>query len=90
MPGLKWATESELAFMTTKLDNFSAIHADGKARVKNRKKDSFIKDVYEQFNQHYPGRISSMDLPRVGKGGSEAERKEVMLEVSIALGHQSF
>ena len=89
MPGLKWATKSEVAFLTTKLDSFSTIHADGKARVKNPKKVSFLKEIYNEFNKRYPGRISNMDLPRVGVGGSEAERKEVMLEVSIALGHLS-
>jgi hypothetical protein len=82
MPGLKWATESELVYLTTKLHGFGSIHSSGKARVRNPKKASYLNDVYQEFDKLFPDRILNMDLPRVGKGGSEQERKVAMIEVS--------
>jgi hypothetical protein len=82
MPGLKWATEQELVYLATKLHGFGSIHSTGRARIRNPKKAAYLNDVYDEFEKLFPGRILDMDLPRVGKGGSETERKEAMLDVS--------
>jgi hypothetical protein len=84
MPGLKWATKPELIFLTTKIEEFSSIHSEGKARKKNLAKNLFLSNLYDEFDSLYAGRIKTMDLPRVGTGGTEAERKDVLIEVSLA------
>ena len=81
MPGLKWATDDELTYLTTKVDGFNEIHSEGKARVKNLRKTAYLQEVYDEYEHLFPGRIASMDLPRVGTGGTAAERSNVMIEV---------
>lgn len=83
MPGIKWATDEEKAFLTTKVGDFAAIYSGGKSRVKNPAKAAFLNETYDEFDSLYPGRISSMDLPRINTGGSEVERRDVMKEVSM-------
>jgi hypothetical protein len=82
MPGLKWASISELVYLTTKLDGFASVHSIGKARTRNPKKLAYLNDTYDEFDKLFPGSIIAMDLPRVGKGGSQEDRRNAMLEVS--------
>jgi hypothetical protein len=82
MPGIKWASESELAYLVTKLDGFASVHSIGRARIRNPKKLVYLNDVYNEFDTLFPGSIVNMDLPCVGKEGSQDDRKKAMLEVS--------
>jgi hypothetical protein len=83
MPGLKWANDDELLYLTTKLNDFSVvIHSNGKARVKKHAKLEFLNKVYDEYDKLYPGRIASMDLPNIGTQGSLIERKVAMIDVS--------
>lgn len=83
MPGIKWATENELLFLTTKVDEYHTIHTGGRARVRNPAKVGYLNEVFEEFEKLFPTRLATMDLPRIGTAGSMKERKEVLIEVSI-------
>ena len=81
MPGLKWASDDELVFLTTKIEIFDVIRSSGKASKRNPQKIAFLNEVYDEFDKLFPHSISIMDIPNVTASSTIIERKNAMIEV---------
>ena len=83
MPGATWTNPtSDLPFLLSKIPEYSALHANAKAGVKNTGKICFYREVFQQYVSRFPKRWEEMILPRVGSGGTREEREKEMIEVS--------
>lgn len=83
MVGITWTEKDlDLSFMDGRKAEYWIIHNRGTARKNNPEKDAFLEKTYKEYVDTFPGRVEAFNLPKLGTGGTPAERKERTLKVS--------
>jgi hypothetical protein len=82
MPAKSWAIAGhDREYLFSKVAEWSASGEGSKPGSRSESRRNFLERLYKEYDEKFPGRIASFDLPGAGTGGSQVERRKAMIVV---------
>jgi hypothetical protein len=80
-----WTTEEQRMFLSVRIATFHELTTTSRGR-KNFKRIDFLAQVYQDFEKQFTKeKLDSMLLPKLQLGGTDSQRVQAWISVSLSL-----